>query len=554
MIEGIDILPDGTKGNRFYEGEYVQAYSLVQSFAREGDGALDPNDPVDIDVAHDAGRALAEALAGNDRYATVTTQIDGNTGCIHNHIVLDSVSKVDGKSLRSGVVTHFRLAKLHDEVLLNDCDLEQVNTLKKRGSIPEKSEERALKKYNTWEKNPVGDEPFSVAILKDRIRLALQDDSFVSLKDYFRVLERYGVNGRQRGEGGRGITYRMLRIDAAGNPIVGSRGDIRRASKLGADFMMQSVDDAIERNRLLQQQKAQMVAPTVASVGVVSELDEVNLPESKFDALMREYGKQDLAAEADELLAQFVADREERLSKPARRAASVQAQDEASVVEEEVVEVVAPGPTAEEKYGAQIEALVQADLLRLEEEQRLENEAAAAAALAVQPKEAVTSEYVPAPAAAASVAREVMRENREEVEEFVSRLHEVEARSQSMRERIAALAEYEDEAVPLLVEGGSLDETRLKTMGIGGRTVDSLGDKMHPMFRRQLQMRQKKSERARQAFEAGNVDRAKALRREMSEGNYGLSAAALSEETLAAMRRREQELEQRQAKRQDREF
>src|SRR5699024_10151689 len=40
-------LVEGRNGEKIVEGEYVHAYHVIQSFAREGDGALDPDSPED---------------------------------------------------------------------------------------------------------------------------------------------------------------------------------------------------------------------------------------------------------------------------------------------------------------------------------------------------------------------------------------------------------------------------------------------------------------------------------------------------------------------------
>ena len=67
---------DGLGETEVTEGQFVQAYHVIQSFARDGEGALDPNNPDDWEKAHELGRALAREVAGKTRLATVTTQID----------------------------------------------------------------------------------------------------------------------------------------------------------------------------------------------------------------------------------------------------------------------------------------------------------------------------------------------------------------------------------------------------------------------------------------------------------------------------------------------
>lgn len=243
-------------GETTTEGEYVQAYHLIQSIAKDGPGGLDPNNPDDIEKAHEAGIALAADRAGDHRYAAVWTQIDGTTGCIHNHIVIDSIDRSTGRSFDSSLVKHSELVGAHDRVLA-DLGYQQLNEYAPRGVSKgaekvEKSEERGLAKHALWEANGrEGDEPFSVGVLKHRIRETLAEESFTDLESFSEAARENGVDVQQRGKG---ITYAMLRHsgeDEEWRPIASS--DVRRSSKLGRDFEKAAIEQAAERNRGLEQ-------------------------------------------------------------------------------------------------------------------------------------------------------------------------------------------------------------------------------------------------------------------------------------------------------------
>lgn len=102
-----------SKGNVVYESKYVEAYSLVQSF---GHDELDPNDPESWARANELARAVAE-----DRFpghpALVATEVNGRSGCVHNHLIIGAIHPETGKSIDSNIVTHSRLALAHDRVL-----------------------------------------------------------------------------------------------------------------------------------------------------------------------------------------------------------------------------------------------------------------------------------------------------------------------------------------------------------------------------------------------------------------------------------------------------
>lgn len=260
------------------EGAYVQAYHVIQSFARDGAGALDPDDPDDWEEGHRLGQELARSLAGDHRRALVVTQVDGKTGCVHNHIVIDSIDKATGKSFASSNVKHSVLSKTHDAVLAAQ-GYEQRNELTSTGwELKEKSEQRGLDKHQKWSAgaSPSEPEPFSFAVLKERIRTALEATGYTDFDGYAQVLAEVGVVVEQRGEKGRGLTYQMKRRGADGEYIEPSPSDRRRASRLGRFAMLDHVEETIQRNAELAAQAAPKPAMSAAQMrpAMASSLDD----------------------------------------------------------------------------------------------------------------------------------------------------------------------------------------------------------------------------------------------------------------------------------------
>lgn len=98
---------------RAHKSKNVQAYSLVQSF---GHDELDPSDPESWTRANTLGRAVAEErFPGHP--VLVATEINGRSGCVHNHLIVGAVNPETGMSIDSNLVTHSRLALAHDQVL-----------------------------------------------------------------------------------------------------------------------------------------------------------------------------------------------------------------------------------------------------------------------------------------------------------------------------------------------------------------------------------------------------------------------------------------------------
>lgn len=71
----------------------VQIVRIIQSFSKE---EFDPNNPEDILKANEVGQCLVEEHYPG-RQALICTQTDGKGRCIHNHILINDVSIIDGK-------------------------------------------------------------------------------------------------------------------------------------------------------------------------------------------------------------------------------------------------------------------------------------------------------------------------------------------------------------------------------------------------------------------------------------------------------------------------
>lgn len=297
---------DATTGEPLYrdatEGAYVQAYHVIQSFARDGEGALDPEDPQAWEEAHQLGQEFARELAGRGRRAIVVTQIDGTTGCIHNHIVLDSIDRTTGKSFASSNVKHSVLAGTHD-ALLTKHGYEQINERHSTGwRLQEKSEERGLAKHREWlASDRSGVEPFSVAVLKDRIETVLGDTTYTDFDGYAEALAKVGVQVEKRGEKGRGLTYEMLCEGPDGEYVRSSPSRRRRAGRLGRFAMLGEVEKVIERN--VEQQPARPMT-TAEMVAAMDDLDAVmaeqraNTIAAYLDDQARERRTREMLAEA----------------------------------------------------------------------------------------------------------------------------------------------------------------------------------------------------------------------------------------------------------------
>ena len=268
-------------------GAFVQAYHVIQSFGKD---ELVPDSPDSWMRAQQLGRALAEDRFPG-RQTLVVTQRDGKSGCLHNHIVANSIETKTGKSLNSSIVMHSRLVEAHERVLEAEgfeqrADLKQAfsdaterrergepSGLRRAGST-EESELREFQRHILWETDcDIADEfgvehnpePFSLTVLESSIRQALADETSTDWASFVEAGRVHGVRIEQRGKKGRGISYGMLRKQPDGTVAEPSPSDRRRCATLGTEYEMDAVEQALARNSTALKAQA-LVAPVVAPV------------------------------------------------------------------------------------------------------------------------------------------------------------------------------------------------------------------------------------------------------------------------------------------------
>jgi len=100
------------------------AYHSYQSFAP---GEVTP------EQCHEIGVKLAKSLWGDKYEVLVTTHI--NTNCLHNHLVINSVSFVDGKKLNNNYAMYFQNLRAESDRLCREYGLSVIeNPSKSSGS------------------------------------------------------------------------------------------------------------------------------------------------------------------------------------------------------------------------------------------------------------------------------------------------------------------------------------------------------------------------------------------------------------------------------------
>lgn len=515
-------------------GQFVQAYHVIQAFGKDGPGAFDPDDPDDWVRAHEEGRALAE-LKAPGRQALVVTQRDGKTGCLHNHIVINSVERETGRSYDSSWITHSRLVQEHDALLaehgyVQRDDLRQAASDSKeryeRGEVAVvrgrgEQHGRELRDYAKWLEwdtaravaADLGEafstvEPFSQDVLTSRVRDAMGDDvrdwdSFVAAG------ARHGVKISRRGKDGRGIRYGMVR--AHGEAVVEPTSrETRRDETLGAEFTLDALETLWARETDQKQAQATTTLPAPAPSPNVPNKGEKPVdksvrgdPAASATAAVTPPPASAAAPAVESLRERFLREMEAEYDASRDR---VKAAWEASR------ESAKPAP--EPVKGADSAPAATATDATLAEVDRVEP---------------ATSATAPVTAAPASAAAPVVADD-----EYRSRLRDVRVRGQKRQELIDAVAAFDEQAVALLERGEVFAEADVPK-GIGRKFLDTYGDRLDRKVRRILEQRTAKNEWASTLFERAKTmpsdtgdqlrGKARRLRQEVKLGEYAMEDA-----------------------------
>ena len=151
---------------RFKKTDGVQGFHIIQSFAP---GEVTP------EQAHSIGTEFCKRLLGDRYEAVIGTHLD--KAHLHNHIIVNSVSHIDGGKYHSSYQHYYReIRRISDEL----CEQHHLTVIDPQ----EKS-----KHYAVWKAEKAG-KPTLSQMLRDEIDLVIRD--CVSFPDFLDLLEKKG--------------------------------------------------------------------------------------------------------------------------------------------------------------------------------------------------------------------------------------------------------------------------------------------------------------------------------------------------------------------------
>lgn len=521
-------------------GQWVQAYHVIQAFAKDGVGALDPEDPDDWIRAHELGRALAK-LKAPGREAIVVTQRDGNTGCLHNHIVINSVERATGRSYNSAWVTHSRLAQEHDAVLAEHGyvqreDLRQAASDSKeryeRGEAAVfrgagERENRDLHDYAKWlrwdaQRSVAADlgeeftatEPFSQVVLTGRVQDAINDPSVSDWDSFVEAGASRGVRISKRGKKNT-IRYGMVRSQGT-TTVEPASHQTRRDETLGAQFTLEALEQKWAQQAAAQQHQATVAQPTISHTTPVPDKSEKFTPDAAAlgvpapaDAPLSQDARKadpfaDLYAEWDADRDRYVAALKAELG-IGKTLAELDAEKaaEAATAVPEAVEVAEPAASVPEPVESQETAFSAA--------------AANTATLADAPLSQATDG------------------------QFQSLLRQLRFRDPKAQEFIETVAAFDEQAVAALEATGEFPGSEVPK-GVGRKFLDKYGERIDPKVLPFLELRRKKLDKAAEVWATDRTE-AEEMRKEVADGNFEMAEQAVAPKARRLLRAPEEQAE-----------
>lgn len=267
-LSGVNCNPENARAEfskvwerfRVKTGEDIQTYNLIQAFSNE---EFDPDNPEDVLKVNDIGHALAEKLYP-DRQVVVATQADNKGRNLHNHIVVNNVSEIDGTRLSGERIRWINLSKEHDELLKEKGAhvIERENSKAFDKQTIKEIKLRDSGKY-VWKDD-----------LKTRIEKCLEDETIKNTTDFKqKMMDDYDVDVRVRKNGN--ISYYFKDQEEKQRKI--------RAGKLGLKYGKDGVEYAIATNaERIEPVKTQELSRLNRDIPVVGSPEPShNLPEPK---------------------------------------------------------------------------------------------------------------------------------------------------------------------------------------------------------------------------------------------------------------------------------
>ena len=240
LIDGVSYLEQMQHyWNRARIGHKTQIIRVVQSYSLN---EFDPKKQSNIEKAHEIGREFADTYYPN-RQAVIFTQIDGKSGLVHNHVLINDVSMEDGKGCDKLQYYFPQIKKWTNEIAGKYIELDFGNG---------KTEDKTTQTERTKREQ-------GVYVWKDDLKNRVHDAMIeAESQDDFEVkLPEHGVNFEKKSSKkyGEGYTYELMDLSNVPEGVkVPNRALKARSRKLGDSYGIEALNYVLQLKSDAQQE------------------------------------------------------------------------------------------------------------------------------------------------------------------------------------------------------------------------------------------------------------------------------------------------------------
>ena len=188
----------------------VQGYHIIQSFKP---GEVTPEE------AHQIGLEFAQKMFGERFQVVVGTHLDQKH--LHNHIVINSVSFMDGKKYRTNKKNYYQNIRRQSDAICRAHGLSVIKP-KKKG-----------KQYAQWKAEKQGKTTHQKLVMRDLDEIIRHS---YTIQDFWQLLEKKGYQVKR----GPNLKYTALKP---------TEGRVVRMEKLGPEYTVEAIQSRIRDQR-----------------------------------------------------------------------------------------------------------------------------------------------------------------------------------------------------------------------------------------------------------------------------------------------------------------
>lgn len=286
MVDGI---PAHEQMQRYWSkarpNHKVQVLRIIQSFSVN---EFDPDSREDILKANELGREFAKEYY-DGRQSAIFTQIDGKSGLVHNHILVNDVHMENYKGCKKHEYFYKTIEDWTNAVTSKYTTLDFGKKNKEKVTQIERA--KLEKGEYVWKED-----------LRTRVRKAMEETD--AKEDFMENLKRNGISAVERKSKKYGDYYTYELVDLSKVPEgakLPNHGNLKaRSYKLGASYSPEALNDYLkEKERFSKKTEVKKQVETIERKEADADMEEREKKAQEFTDFTREIGESWMSYDAN---------------------------------------------------------------------------------------------------------------------------------------------------------------------------------------------------------------------------------------------------------------